>query len=260
MITREGKLATIRLSPPGRLVVFGDIHGDLATLEAGLSLRQPKDITIFLGDYADRGPNGIEVIERVDELLDTESDRVVALKGNHEDYDKNGEPSFYPCDLVDEAIAKRGSWMSYFEVFEGFVEKLQIAAYVPGALLCVHGGVPESLSLEDLKACVRSVETELIWNDPGNRRGVHPSRRGIGHRFGVDISRGLCESLGIKAICRSHEPAKALDSPYVEHSSLVVTTSSTRMYRGRAFVIVVDPSSIADASTLRDAAVDLSAP
>ena len=254
MVNRSGRLATIRVSPPGRLVIFGDIHGDLATLEAGLELRGDDDVAIFLGDYADRGPDGIEVIERIDSLLDTEADRVVALKGNHEDYDDAGQPSFYPCTLIDEAVAKRSSWTGYFEEFRRFVDKLQYAAIVPGKLLCVHGGIPEALTLSDLEQGEREVETELMWNDPGKRSGLHPSRRGIGHYFGADITAACCESQGIRAICRSHEPSKALESPLVEHDGKIVTTSSTRMYRGRAFVIVVEPDSIYDGTSLQDAA------
>ena len=117
----------------------------------------------------------------------------------------------------------------------------------------MHG----SLRVKYLEGGARRTETELMWNDPAGRNGLHASRRGIGHLFGADITRTLCDSLGIRAICRSHEPAKAIDAPYVEHSGRIVTTSSTRAYRGRAFVIIVDPNAISDASTLRDAAVEL---
>ncbi len=53
-----------------KIVVFGDLHGDYAAFESGSSLVDPsKDGVIFLGDYADRGPSGVEVIDAVYALM-----------------------------------------------------------------------------------------------------------------------------------------------------------------------------------------------
>ena len=50
--------------------------------------------TFFIGDYADRGDEGVEVIERIFHLLRMYPDRVIALKGNHEVYTDQGQPRF----------------------------------------------------------------------------------------------------------------------------------------------------------------------
>ena len=73
-----------------RVYAIGDIHGRLdlldalacevkADLEHGLS----KDaVSIFLGDYIDRGPDSAGVVERL--MIGDFPTRIVALRGNHE--------------------------------------------------------------------------------------------------------------------------------------------------------------------------------
>jgi serine/threonine protein phosphatase 1 len=71
-----------------RTFAIGDIHGDLAALEALLA-RLPEqtadDTLVFLGDYVDRGPDSRGVVERVQRIARESPARVVALRGNHED-------------------------------------------------------------------------------------------------------------------------------------------------------------------------------
>ena len=67
---------------------IGDIHGDLAALEALLARLPdltPEDTLVFLGDYLDRGPDSRGVVERVRHLHTQVPAKVVALRGNHED-------------------------------------------------------------------------------------------------------------------------------------------------------------------------------
>ncbi|MBE6156102.1 MAG: hypothetical protein E7164_05080, partial [Firmicutes bacterium] len=63
------------------IYVFSDLHGrkDL-WLKANKEVFGPKDTIYFLGDAADRGPDGWEMIKT---LLDDE--RIFYLMGNHED-------------------------------------------------------------------------------------------------------------------------------------------------------------------------------
>ena len=81
-----------------KLLVVGDIHGDLQRLKKVIEIFDPKkNFLIFLGDYADRGPNGLEVIDSITKLLNTYPDRVFALQGNHESFTINGIPTFMYC-------------------------------------------------------------------------------------------------------------------------------------------------------------------
>jgi serine/threonine protein phosphatase 1 len=66
---------------------IGDIHGDLAALEALLAKlpADADDTVVFLGDYVDRGPDSRGVIERVQRFAREFPGKTVTLRGNHED-------------------------------------------------------------------------------------------------------------------------------------------------------------------------------
>jgi serine/threonine-protein phosphatase with EF-hands len=243
-----------------RIIVFGDLHGDLQSLQRGLELRGPKDLLIFLGDYADRGPSGVEVIEGIHALCDRIPDKVIALMGNHEDYSEYGEPTFMPCTLIDEANRKRGSWDEFFPVFKQFTDQLFLTALLPGHALFVHGGINSSIYSEDELAFPGpALRRELLWNDPYPEEGQYASMRGAGSMFGPDISRTVLERLDVHSLIRSHEPRKALPGPYIEHEGRVVTVSSTGVYDGRPFVLVLEtqnfprlPDSFLDSTVFLD--------
>ncbi|MHA1712743.1 MAG: metallophosphoesterase family protein, partial [Candidatus Ranarchaeia archaeon] len=126
-----------------RLLVAGDIHGDMETLNLLLKKFEPDhDHLIFLGDYADRGQKSVEVIETIKALLQEYPGRVHALKGNHEDYTSDGKPLFQPCTLVTDVIQKRGDWTTYFhQTLTPFFQRLHLALIIPRVFLFVHGGV-----------------------------------------------------------------------------------------------------------------------
>ncbi len=71
-----------------RTFAFGDIHGDLESLER-VFRRLPRltesDTVVFVGDYVDRGPSSAQVIDFVRDLQRKGPAKVVALRGNHED-------------------------------------------------------------------------------------------------------------------------------------------------------------------------------
>jgi len=72
-----------------RTFAIGDVHGDLAALEAVLAqlpALDADDTLVFLGDYVDRGPDSRGVVELVRSGLARRIPaKIVALKGNHED-------------------------------------------------------------------------------------------------------------------------------------------------------------------------------
>ncbi len=69
-----------------RVLVIGDIHGQLDHLDAMLDFLAPtaEDVLIFLGDYVDRGPKSKEVIDRLIGLQE-QFPQTIFLKGNHEE-------------------------------------------------------------------------------------------------------------------------------------------------------------------------------
>ncbi len=259
MYKKNKKLAEVYPEKPEKVIVFGDIHGDLEALKAGLDKAGPKDLVIFLGDYADRGPFGVEVIETVKKLITEESDRYIALKGNHEDYTEHGNPVFSPCTLVGEAEQKRGSWAEWFPLFRGFVHELYIAAVIPGFALFVHGGISSDLrSPGRLSTPGAELEQNILWSDPGSGKGESPNPRGAGLIFGVDVTKQVTEDLGVEYIIRSHEPRKAMGGPAIEHAGRFVTVNSTAVYGGAPFVMVFDMAELPSTEEeMRKAAVML---
>jgi 3',5'-cyclic AMP phosphodiesterase CpdA len=248
MYQAKGSLASINAQDIERIIVFGDIHGDFDSFEQGISMWNDDDLLLFLGDYADRGPEGIEVIEEILGLLDAHPDRVIALKGNHEDYDKNGNPRFSPCTLIREAETKRRGWKTFQPTFYDFTQRLYLSAIIPDRALFVHGGIHTKIDgIDDLIEPDDEVRTSILWSDPGKHEGEQLNSRGAGTVFGSDVTEEVLARLGVHSLFRSHEPRKARRGPAVEHGGTVITTGSTRVYGGRPFVMVLNPNrSISD--------------
>ena len=213
-----------------RLLVVGDTHGfpEVSRWALGLAEEEGVEHVIFLGDYVDRGPGGVENLELLAERLLSEPERLTLLRGNHEDYEMNLSYGF-----AREARRKRGP--SYIRVLEErFYPCLPLAARA-GGVVFVHGGVPcrrcrdepeepiglwEGWAAEELASLhcrLRSTYTgsslarHLMWNDP--RPGLEwfePSPRGPGvYLYGWRAWRGFLEANQAEVLVRGHEVADA---------------------------------------------------
>ena len=230
-----------------KLAVIGDLHGDLVTLKSALRITDPnKDGIIFLGDYADRGSFGIEVIATVCSLIKRHPQNVFALKGNHEDYRESGRPNFDPWDLEREVEEKRCDWQNYFKsTFKPFVDLLSLAIIAPGEALFVHGGISSKIgNLKDLEHPTAAVEKDILWSDPVEESREYISGGGR-PKFGPAVSKEVCQRIGIKRIIRSHEPHRVAEvgGPCYSHEGRVITTSTTTAYgRGyKPYLLSVSP-------------------
>lgn len=81
---------------------IGDIHGLYTRLETLLAAlpRGPEDITVFLGDAIDRGPDSRGVVNRLLAEHDRAPDRTVLLWGNHEDMAAAYLTGTHACRIV----------------------------------------------------------------------------------------------------------------------------------------------------------------
>lgn len=227
-----------------RILVAGDLHGDYDSFSALKSHFNPrKDILILLGDYADRGEYGLEIIEELRRWQIRGRENVAMLFGNHELFSDDGKPHFRPCNLVDEADIKRESWQQFFkDTMKPFLDQLYHAAVLPGEILFVHAGVSPSLEgLYSLENPDKQLILDLLWSDPvtGNVSAEHNMMRGEGVVFGERLSRRICSLLGVKKIIRSHQPSLATDGPATMHDGKVVTINSTASYSGKPHLMAI---------------------
>ncbi|GAA5992628.1 hypothetical protein JCM11641_003530 [Rhodosporidiobolus odoratus] len=103
----------------------------------------------------------------------------------------------------------------------------------------VHGGLfsRDDVTLDDVRAIPRmklkqpgqeGLMCEMLWTDPQDGNGRGPSKRGVGHSFGPDITKSWTEKNEITAVIRSHEVRQGGYS--VEHGGLLVTVFSAPNY------------------------------
>jgi serine/threonine protein phosphatase 1 len=93
MVVRDenGRLRAPTLAEGTRIYVLGDIHGQLESLQAAIArivadrnARPVRQVlTVFVGDYVDRGLSSRAVIDRI--MAESEIGTKIPLRGNHEE-------------------------------------------------------------------------------------------------------------------------------------------------------------------------------
>jgi serine/threonine protein phosphatase 1 len=71
----------------GKIFAIGDIHGSIDRLQdlmQKIPIDFANDTLLFIGDYIDRGPGSVEVVEYLMDLKKRVPE-IILLKGNHED-------------------------------------------------------------------------------------------------------------------------------------------------------------------------------
>ncbi len=225
---------SFELKDLSKVVVIGDLHGDLFTL---LKILTKVDLErysiIFLGDYIDRGRYQIELLNLLLFLKEMYPDRILLLKGNHE--------FVYKIDVYPHDFPIRLS-----EIFKGFSkiykELLELFKCLPfffnlHNFFLVHGGIPINPEEIELNELDESEEIQFLWNDPFEGKGFFPSPRGIGFLFGKDITERFCKKFGFKLIVRSHEPCNAFKE---NHNGKVLTVFSSKVYgnKNAGFILI----------------------
>ena len=187
------------------LWVIGDIHGQVALLTQLFELlpRQAGDLTVFLGDYIDRGPDSAGVVARVLTELD---DGAVALWGNHEDMaaaayglESPGKPSrelateiwLYPANGGPDTLRSFGASLSEVcpEPLRLLFARLKPYWIDPvRGIELVHAFAPARRSLDELAAEKPEMTVTLkgpallLWANPRPREAADPGREVVvGH-------------------------------------------------------------------------------
>lgn len=236
----QGKVigGMVVLPPTGKLILIGDLHGDLDSIVTILETshflaeeEQSKPGTLlFMGDYGDRGRYSIEVYHVVLSLKSKFPENVVLLRGNHE------FPPDLPCmpyDLPYQFEAKFGGEADEtHEAVRSLWNMLYHAVLVEDRYLILHGGVPsEARSIEDIARADETHPrtphlTEILWNDPvDDLHGTAESIRGAGRLFGQDVTERILSLTGAQTLIRGHEPCPGVR---VNHGGRVLTIFSSK--------------------------------
>lgn len=255
--------------------VFGDLHGNCRDLHYFMKnlitfgdLRYTPHRFVFLGDYVDRGDFSVEVVAYLFSMKVLAPDKVVLLRGNHEDTLVSGDLGSYgatsfraQCRQLFGALLGEELWRKASRVFSF----LPLTANIDGRIFCTHGGlprykggadqrlelltrpefpafesffqIPEGESAEQ-KMC-REAATDTCWSDPAedertlDNHGFGPNPRGNGViLFGTKAVDDFLDRFGFEYIFRAHQ--EKADGLKLSKSARVFTIFSTSAYVGHS--------------------------
>lgn len=223
VLETEETLLDVKVGEDDTLVVVGDVHGQFSDLVAHILSQQydrpagsPERKFLFLGDFVDRGPNGVEVIMLLFALKVEYPSMIYLTRGNHEDPQTSRIYGF--LFEVKQKFDSIATWARFNEVFVC----LPLAALVVAPLQTIfaaHGGLsPQLTDLQALRSLARrdygssidanleSVVDGLLWSDPTEETDdFEHNDRGCGYVFGVDATKTFCEDNKVDFICRAHQ-------------------------------------------------------
>ena len=197
----------LELEAPVQIV--GDVHGqyiDLLRIFETCGF-PPSANYLFLGDYVDRGKNGLEVIVLLLAYKVKYPENFFLLRGNHECASINRIYGFY-----DEC--KRRYSIKLWKQFQELFNALPLAALVEAKIFCIHGGLsPDMESPDDLKRVARPVDVpdtgllcDTLWSDPDKDiSGWAENDRGVSYTFGADIVSKFLQKHDYDLIVRAHQ-------------------------------------------------------
>lgn len=247
-----------------RLVLVGDIHGQFRDLQTHILSVQQRAFQagesdykfLFLGDYVDRGPHGVEVMMLLLALKVEYPGLIYTIRGNHEESQTCRVYGFF-----QECRAKLDMecWTQFVDVFR----HLPLAAAVScpsGSFFCTHGGLnPHTSAIDGLQFLHRAAygDTDsgydlpgedleaidgLLWSDPSDDPGYKRNYRGCGFTFGADASAAFCDFNKVQFICRAHQ--MVMEGYKWDHDEKVLTLFSAPNYCGmndnRGAIAVLD--------------------
>eukprot|EP00301_Raphidiophrys_heterophryoidea_P006889 c12735_g1_i1.p1 GENE.c12735_g1_i1~~c12735_g1_i1.p1 ORF type:complete len:296 (+),score=61.08 c12735_g1_i1:111-998(+) len=197
----------LELKAPIKIV--GDVHGQYLDLLRMFEFGgfPPAANYLFLGDYVDRGPHGIECAALLLAFKVKYPHNFFLLRGNHECASINRMYGFY--DEVKSRYTTR-LWKQFTSCFNC----LPVAALIDERIFCIHGGLsPELTSLDQIRAIKRPTDVDdhgmlcdFLWSDPDkNVVGFAENDRGVSYTFGADVVNDFLQKHDLDLIVRAHQ-------------------------------------------------------
>ncbi len=226
-------------------LVIGDIHGNLTSLMNFIAIikNENPNKVIFLGDLVDRGARQLECLIVVLCLKILYPKKYILLKGNHETLEMNKAYGFF--DDFHYRFGKAGDYGEILSLYQ----QLPICAIISKKIACIHGGIPEDISLlKELKG-LRATDLiqshdktleegiyQILWNDPKEGlTGFMGSYRGPGIKFfGEDVFEAFLQENELEYAIRGHECYEGLGYKWFFNERLLSIFSSED-YRGDYF-------------------------
>ena len=249
--------ALVELEAP--IKICGDIHGqyfDLLRLFENGGF-PPAANYLFLGDYVDRGKQGLETICLVMAFKIKFPENFFILRGNHECASINRIYGFY-----DEC--KRRYNIKLWKTFTDTFNCLPVASIIDDKILCMHGGLsPELHSMDQVRKLVRPCDVadtglicDLLWADPEEGiSGWGENDRGVSFTFGSDTVEKFLRKHDLDLICRAHQVVE--DGYQFFAKRQLITIFSAPNYCGEfdnsGAVMTVDPDLMCSFQILKPA-------
>ena len=152
----------------GKIFAIGDIHGSfdkLQDLMQKIPIDFENDTLVFIGDYIDRGPGSVEVVDYL-LTLKRQVPGIIFLKGNHEDMLEkylDGTDRFTYLlnggqNTLDSYLSKTNRSDSFPIPADhmDFFKSLKLY-YETGSYIFVHAGLRPKINLESQKT------EDLLW-------------------------------------------------------------------------------------------------
>jgi diadenosine tetraphosphatase ApaH/serine/threonine PP2A family protein phosphatase len=241
----------VRLRAPVK--IYGDIYGQYVDMLRLFDMWGAPSETVgegdiesfdylFLGDYVDRGNHSLEVICLLFSLKIKHPESVFLLRGHHEDINVNMHGGFAEecrMRLNDNPSDPNSVFATVNRVFN----YLPLAAILEERILCVHGGIGNTLrSIDELEYIQRPIEveqsstnptqqilSEILWSDPTPSETdtdismARPRREGV-LKFGVNRLHTFLAENHLNMIIRSHETVMEGFDRYAGGELITVTS------------------------------------
>ena len=268
IIQREPTL--LRLKSP--IKIFGNLHGQLGDLLEFFSrYGTPSDSVfhgdidgfsyLFLGDYIDKGLYSLETLVLLFCFKVKHPDSFFLLRGHHEDIFVNKLFGFAEecTEKLEENIADPES---FYQKINKLFEYLPLAAVVDNQILCLHGGIGNTLkAVEDIEKLERPIEVshkpvnnyekivvDILLSDPVDDDGIlesqpNPNRDYLQFKY---ISKFTSERVmeflkfnKLKTLIRSHECVLHGFENFSLNSLITVYSAMSYAEKNEACILVI---------------------